>query len=154
MGVVGLLKDLELESGVEKQEVRDINHISPKKAGVEKAICIKVWEADPLFLTIKEMLLWRIVEATASTGLNPSTSWWAWCHCWSNSPSHAEIWKEYGKLTMWSIETTYLRSWFYFKDCNRKQGSRLGGMEVEQTHFSWSILSTIIEYPRLGGLKQ
>ena len=38
MGVIGLLRDLELESGVEKQEVRDINHISPKKAGVEKAI--------------------------------------------------------------------------------------------------------------------
>lgn len=30
----------------------------------------------------------------------------------------------------------------------------MGGMEVEQTHFSWSIQSTIIEYPRLGGLKQ
>ena len=29
MGVIGLLRDLELESGVEKQEVRDINHISP-----------------------------------------------------------------------------------------------------------------------------
>lgn len=38
MRVRGLLRDLELESGAEKQEVRDINHMSPEKAGVEQAI--------------------------------------------------------------------------------------------------------------------